>query len=267
MYIDFHTHAFADKIAKSAMDFLCSTLQNEVKAPDPQTNGTVSDLLAKMDLWGVDKSVVLPIATKPTQQKIINDFAHENSSDRLIFFGTVHPKADDWESELERIKSLGLYGVKLHPDYQGFYANDEELFPIYEKCAELSLPVILHAGYDALSPKDIHCTPKMSLDVIKRVPKLKLILAHLGGERLWDDVEKYLVGEDVFFDTAFTYGEISTEQALRIIKNHGADKILFGSDAPWHKSPDEISLIDELDLTNEEKEMIFYKNAENLLLI
>ncbi len=265
MYIDFHTHAFADKIAKSAMGFLCSTLEKEGFDSNPQTDGTVADLLKKLELWNIDKAVILLIATKPSQQTIINDFAAENSSEKLIFFGTVHPKAEDAISELERIKSLGLYGVKLHPDYQGFYADEEGVFKIYEKCAELELPVILHAGFDPLSPNDIHCKPEMALNVIKKVPNLKLILAHFGGTRCWDEVEEYIVGENVYLDTAYADGIISDEQAFRIIKNHGADKILFGSDLPWHKSTDEIGLINRLNLTSEEKELIFYKNAEKLL--
>ena len=269
MYIDFHTHAFADAIAERAISKLEATLlASGLDQSPPVTRGTVGELLEGMEKWGIDKAVILPIATKPTQQTTINNWAAEVQSEnggRIISFGSVHPDAEDALAELERIKSIGLKGIKLHPDYQDVFADDEKLFPIYRKCAELGLPVILHAGLDALSVDCIHCTPQMSRGVLDAVPGLTLILAHLGGNELWDDVEKYLVGRNVWFDTAFIDGNISDEQALRIIRSHGADKILFASDCPWHPSDREKKMLERLPLTDEERELISHKNAELLL--
>lgn len=267
MYIDFHTHAFADAIAERAVAKLENTIMTSgyPKPVPPVTRGTVGELLQKLDEWGVDKGVLLPIATKPSQQRTINDWAASVQCDKLYCFGTVHPDAEDALTELERVKSLGLRGIKLHPDYQGFFADEERIFPIYRKCAELGLPVILHAGLDALSMDCIHCTPQMSARVLDAVPEMTLILAHFGGNELWDDVEKYLVGRNVYFDTAFIDGSISDEQALRIIKAHGADKILLASDCPWHPSSAEIGLINRLDLSDTEREMICSGNALKLL--
>lgn len=268
MYIDFHTHAFADNIAERAMEKLENTLKVSGRWEEPPaTRGTVGDLLHKMDVWGIDKSVILPIATKPSQQKTINDWAADVMSDRLMCFGSVHPGAEDVFDELERIKSLGLKGVKLHPDYQGFFANEDRLLPIYRKCAELGLPVILHAGLDALSVDCIRCTPEMSADILKNVPEMTLILAHMGGNELWDDVEKYLVGKKVWFDMAFADGNISDEQAMRIIGNHGTDRILFASDCPWHAPSREKAMLERLPLTESEREDISHRNAERLLNI
>lgn len=270
MYIDFHTHAFTETIAEKAMNNLTRTMMESDFRDKalPVTNGTVGELLCKMDEWGVDMSVILPIATKPSQQHTINNWAlsvQNDHPDRLVCFGTVHPDAEDALSELERIKEIGLHGVKLHPDYQGFLANDRKAFPIYEKCAELGLPLIFHAGFDVVSPDCIHCTPKMGAEIIENFPKLKLIMAHLGGCDCWDDTEKYLVGKNVYLDTAFTEGLLPDEQVLRIIRNHGADRILFASDCPWHPSSREISLIGRLPLTEKEKEDIFSENARKLL--
>ena len=56
----------------------------------------------------------------------------------------------------------------------------------------------------------------------------KLVLAHLGGWKEWDAVEELLAGEEVYMDTAFLEDYISDEQLVRIIRKHGAGKILFG---------------------------------------
>ncbi len=266
MYIDFHTHAFVDAIAERAISKLENTIiESGMPFTPAATRGTVSQLLERLDEWNIDKAVLLPVATKPTQQTTINNWAKEVMGGKLICFGTVHPDAEDVMEELERIKSIGLYGVKMHPDYQNFMANEERILPIYRKCAELGLPVILHAGLDVLSMDCIHCTPQMSADVLEKVPEMTLILAHMGGNECWDDVEKYLIGKNVYLDMAYTEGNLPDEQMLRMFRNHGTDKILFASDCPWHASSREKELLERLPLTDDEKEDISHRNAERLL--
>ncbi|MBR6338069.1 MAG: amidohydrolase family protein, partial [Ruminococcus sp.] len=141
MLIDMHVHAFNEKIAAKALAVLVGN-----SSLTPLTDATTAGTLKKLDEWGVDKAAILSIATKPSQQGIINSWAASIKSERLLPFGSVHPDADDWYDELVRIKRSGLYGVKLHPDYQGFKIDEPRLFPVYEACAELSLPLLLHSG-------------------------------------------------------------------------------------------------------------------------
>ncbi len=265
MYIDFHTHAFADKIVEKAMAHLVAT-----SGFTPVTDGTVNGLKERMKKSGVDASVILPIATKPTQQEIINNWAAElNNKDGLYCFGSVHPYAEDALECLDKIKDRGLYGIKLHPDYQGFIVDDEKAFPIYQKCADLGIPITFHAGFDPLSPEFIHAMPKSFLNIHNTFPNLIMIVAHLGGMYRWEGVERYLSGlkDNVYFDLAFVAGEIGEKQLARIISKHGADKILLGSDCPWDDPANEIAMIEKLPLSHEEKELIFYKNALKILNI
>lgn len=267
MLIDFHTHAFVDKIAERAIAKLEDVAINSgyPDAGKAFNNGTISALRNTLKESGVDKGVLLPIATKPSQQTTINNWARSVMDDTIISFGSVHPDADDWSEQLENINAMGLKGIKLHPDYQNFFANEDKLIPIYKKCAELGLPVILHAGVDALSMNLVHCTPQMCADILKKVPSLTLIAAHLGGNLCWDDVEKYLVGKNIYLDTAFIAGYVSKEQFKRIVANHSADKILFASDCPWHLPSMEKDFINSIDISEDEKQKIFYKNACKLL--
>lgn len=118
MYIDFHIHAYADEIADRAVQKLKDTANCNV-----YTNGRIDDTRQKLKEWGIDYGVLLPVATKPTQQTTINNWAKEQNHGNIISFGTVHPDSDELYSELERISSLGLHGVKLHPDYQGILCS------------------------------------------------------------------------------------------------------------------------------------------------
>src|SRR5690554_3884870 len=140
MIIDFHTHVFPDFLAKRAIPLLEE--KAKIKAFH---NGTVSDLINKMDKWKIDKAVALSIATKPSQQTDVNNFTISLlSQERLIPFGSVFPGSEQAESELIRLKEAGIKGIKLHSEYQDFYFDDPIVFPIYETCAKLGLIVQFH---------------------------------------------------------------------------------------------------------------------------
>ena len=264
MIIDFHTHAFSEKIVKKAMGNL-----SDISGLKPYTDGTINGLLEHMDKTGVDISVVLPIATKPSQQNVINDWAAEIKSDRIYPFGSVHPDAEDALDMLDKIKSAGLFGIKLHPDYQNFSVEDKKAYGIYEKCQQLKLPLLFHAGFDPLSPDFIHGTPKAFAQIHRDFPDLTMILAHLGGMYRWEQVERYVAGTDgeVYFDIGFIAGEIGENILKRIINKHGADRILMASDCPWDSPKNEINMINNLDIPQTDKEKIFFKNAARLLNI
>ena len=137
---------------------------------EPLTDGTAAGLLAHMDSRGVEKAVVLGIATNPRQQKNVNDFAASICSDRLIAFGSVHPDAPDALEELHRIHALGLRGVKFHPEYQDFFVDEKRMLPIYELCDRLGLVVLFHAGVDIGYPNPVHCPPKRLAQVLSAFP-------------------------------------------------------------------------------------------------
>lgn len=267
MVIDFHTHAFPEKIAAKTLAVLLGNVQAvEGIDHDAFTDGTLSGIKKSMKINGIDYSLVLPIATTTTQSTSINRFAKENTgNDGIISFGSLHPMQEDWECVLEEIKNMGLLGIKLHPEYQQFYIDSPDGIKILKKCEELGLLVILHAGKDIGIEPPVHCSPKQLSNALQYVSGNNIIAAHLGGWRMWDDVEKYLVKTPVMFDTAFTVFEIDEHQLLRIIKNHGSTKILFGTDSPWEDGKKTIAKINSLPISQDEKDNIFFKNAMRLL--
>lgn len=236
MVIDFHTHIFPDKIAGKTVSYL----KNIAQIP-AHTDGTARGLLSSMESGGVDCSVILPVVTSPGQFDTIARFADQinteysdpNRERRLLSFGGIHPDTPDYKQQLRILAESGFRGVKLHPDYQGTDFNDIRCKRIVSRASELGLIVAVHAGVDIGFPEPVRCTPRMALDVIRDVQPDKLVLAHYGGWKKWDEVEQFLVGEQVYFDTAFTQGYLKEEQFLRILKRHGSDRILFATDSPW----------------------------------
>ena len=275
MLIDFHTHVFADQIADRAKEALIAGVYRE-QGPDyrrgEQLNFrelTVSALLDSMDKSGVDKSVCLHIATKPHQTAAINAFAAEaaaESGGRILSFASIHPADPDWKATLDGIKAAGFRGIKLHPQFQLLPIDGTEFRSIIAYAVELGLFVMFHAGADIGLPPPYFASPKQISRLLRSgIDGIRLIAAHMGGWQMWDDVERYLVGTDILFDTAFVRDFLPPEQALRIIRNHGAKKILFGSDSPWEDPADTLAFLQSLGLTEQEFGLITHENAERLL--
>lgn len=255
MIIDFHTHCFPDKLAPRAIASL-----SRASGLIPENDGTQKSLAAT----AADRCVVLSIATNPHQQKAVNDFAISIKSEKLIPFGSVHPAAKDALFELERIHAAGLRGVKLHPEYQGFYPDDSCMIPIYKKISDLGLILVFHAGADYGYLPPYHATPNRLLFVL-RYTDAPVVAAHMGGLAMPDDVLHTLAGQNIYFDTAFSYGSGSVPMYKKIIEAHGCQKILFGTDSPWHSVHHELHWLGALGLTEEEQAKILYKNAQKLL--
>lgn len=263
MIIDFHTHIFPDKIAEKTIEKL-----EEVGNVKAFTDGTLSGLKRSMKENGIDLSVVLPVVIKPSQFDTIISYASEiNGKEGIISFGGIHPDNEDYKQKLEQIKQLGLKGIKLHPDYQDTYVDDEKIVRIIRYASSLGLIVILHAGLDIGLPDPIHCTPQRAANMLSQIDQenAMIILAHTGGYDQWDEVEEYLVGKKVWFDISYSLGMIEEEQFVRIVKNHGADRVLFASDSPWGGQKENVEYLKNLDFSEEELEYIFYRNAKKLL--
>lgn len=264
MIIDTHTHSFPDKIAESTIIKLAKAANTIA-----HTNGTRASLTKSMRNGGVDYSIVVPVATKPAQTENINKFASEtnkNIKDTGIFsLGGIHPDNENYREILDDIKAKGLIGIKLHPDYQCTFIDDIRYLRIIDYATEIGLAMVVHAGVDIGLPGVVYCTPDRILNVLKQVQTDKFVLAHMGGWKLWDEVEDKLVGRDVYFDTAVCLEQgiahLSNEQFIRMVRNHGVDKILFATDSPWGGQKEFVSAINNMELTQEEKSKIFAENA------
>ena len=225
--IDFHTHMFPEKIAAKTLAFLAERCQTE-----PATNGMADGLLASTEEAGLDCSVVLPVVTKPSQFDSINRFASRFQEGKLLSFGGIHPDSEDYKGQLKILKEFGFKGIKLHPDYQGVYIDDIRYKRILSYATELGLIISVHAGYDPGYPECTHCTPKRVYEMFREVQPEKLVLAHMGGFLRWDEVETYLTGLPVWFDTAVGFWKKSTQPFFSVRRKQGTKKNLFFTNFP-----------------------------------
>lgn len=260
MIIDMHAHCFPDNLAHKAL----AKLQQTSGLPIFY-DGTAAQLVEMSRKAGIDRTVVLPIATKPSQTENINRWALELQNDTLLSFGTIHPEYKKWKAEIKWLKDAGFRGIKMHPEYQGFYVDDQQFYPLYEAIFEAGMMMLFHCGGDLSYEEPFHCPPSRLSKVIDSFPGAKVIAAHMGGYQYWDDVEKYLMGRDLYMDTSFGLCELGAERMIRMIRAHGVDRILFGTDTPWKDQAIELASIRQLDFTEVEMNAILGENAARLL--
>lgn len=267
MIIDFHTHVFPDAVAKTAIPYMSGIAHTE-----PRLNGTLSDLQKSMKESDITCSIVLPVVTKPAQFHSINQFSLEHTASDLshldhstIFFGGIHPDTNDYKKDLNALHCMGFKGIKLHPDYQEVFFDDIRYMRIIDYASELGFIISVHAGIDPGFPNLVRCTSQRILNVIDTVHPEKLVLAHTGGWKLWDEVEHSLAGLNLYMDTSNSLTYIEPEQFLRIIRKHGINRILFATDSPWESQTEDLELIRHIGLSEEELDCILGKNAASLL--
>ena len=127
--IDSHCHIYPEKIASKAVAGT-DTFYGTVAKCD----GTARSLLQINSEVGIDHALVQSVATTPKQVASINNFIAETvsrSDGRLTGLGTLHPDSADQRADVRQLAELGLRGVKLHPDVQGFCIQDRRL-PLFE---------------------------------------------------------------------------------------------------------------------------------------
>ena len=259
--IDIHTHAWPDAIAPAAIASL-----ERLGTLSAHYDGTVAGLELEMRASGVSVSVIQPVATKPGQVRSINAWAASLRSDNLVAFGAMHPDVDDPADEVARMAALGLRGIKLHPEHQDFTPDEARLAPLYEAAIAHDMTVFFHAGADELHDT-IHGTPRAFAHVVDAFPQMRVVLAHLGGFRVWNEVAEVLVGRNVYLDTAYTLGHLPDADFVEILHAHGAEKVLFGSDGPWTDAAAEAAWIRRLPLAEGVIEAVLGGNAARLLAL
>ena len=266
MIIDFHTHAFPDTLAPRAIGVL-----TEKSGLKPTHDGTAQGLVSNLDKNGIDKAVVLSIATKATQENSVNTFAISMlDNPRLIPFGSVFPGSETWSYQLDRLADAGIKGIKLHPEYQGngFFIDSDEAIEIFKKCGKLGLIVQFHSGEDEAYPPPAHATPLRVNRICEFCPETRYVAAHMGGYNMWDEFLRDLEPhENLWLDASQTRTahRINDDTAKAIISKMGPDHILFASDAPWEDEADSLKGLLGLGLSDEDNQKILWKNAVKLL--
>ena len=259
--IDAHCHIYPDKIAEKASESTGTFYDIEMSL-----DGKISTLLEYGKNAEIDHFIVQSVATTPKQVSSINKFiaaSVSESNGKFTGLGTLHPDSEDIKADVDEIVSLGLKGVKLHPDIQQFKIDDYRMLKIYELC-EGKLPILMHTGdhrYDLSNPNRM-------IPILDIYKDLTVIGAHFGGWSIWEEAtEKLCKYKKFYVDCSSSLYAMTPEKAREYIMSYGTDKVLFGTDYPMWEPKAELERFMQIELTDKEREDILYNNAAKMFNI
>jgi predicted TIM-barrel fold metal-dependent hydrolase len=259
--VDFHTHAFPDALAERAVP----QLESEADGARAYLDGKISSLLASMDRAGISISVVASIATKPSQWESILRWSRSIASQRIVPFASVHPEDPQALDHVDRIAEAGIRGVKLHPYYQAFEVDERRLYPLYERFRRRGLVFLCHTGFDIAFERIRRADPVRIAAVSRDLPGLKLVTSHLGAWQDWDEVERHLLGTEVYMDVSYSFPFMPPQKARGLLMGHPQTHLLFGSDSPWADQEETLRTVLDMELGERRLEALLCRNAARLL--
>ncbi len=263
--LDIHCHVFPANIArratKSVADFYGVVQGRDVADLDSSLQG----VLEAQKEAGIELSVLCSAATTPHQVRPINAFLArcvEESQGRCLAFGTLHPDSDDIAGDIDHMVSLGICGVKFHPEMQKCALDSVGMMHLVE-AAEDRLPFLLHTG----DKRFAYSNPEQLIPLLKTFPHTRFIGAHMGSFHVWQQGEALLPGrfDNLWVDLSSTAMYAGEEALYRMIMKFGTERVLFGTDFPMLEPKIEVQHFLELPLTYRERERIAWDNAAELL--
>ena len=244
---------------------------------------TPEELITSMDEAGIDISFlfanlhsgrglstkhVVEIAKQYPRLKAVGNITYATLDKEQI--GTITQHA----------KNKEIIAVKFYLGYEAFYPTDEKLFPIYEMCIASDMPVIFHTGILESSFNGLmkHSHPLNIDEVAGLFPDLKIMIAHMGNPWLMDCAAVVAKNKNVYVDCSGYFKEYSPiePEEESMFKNQLTQfrvfvgdfkKMLFGTDWPIYSQKEYLKAVQSLPMTEEERELVFYKNAQNLFHI
>jgi len=218
-------------------------------------------MLKPMDKMGVQQACISAIASIGPDYKLGNDLvakAVKEHPERFIGYAVVNPNYPwDMEAELKRcFRELGMRAIKLHTELHGYPIDGPNYRPALEYANSNRLVVLSH-GWGS---------PETLERLSQEYPGANLIVAHGGA---WNGrspnriLQIAKTRSNVFLDTAGSLVYLGGLEQL--VKEVGAEKVLYGSDFPFQDSYAMMGGIIYAKISDEDKEKILGLNTANLL--
>lgn len=227
-------------------------------------------LLAEMKRNGVSKGVVISDSAIESEIGSLRECAEIFSdTDNIFVVGGISPFFD-YEGQLvlleKFISEKKVSGIKIYCGHEPIYLDDEKLRSVYRIAEEYGVPVLFHSGWD--NPQ--YSSPEVIKGAAALYPKIKFVCCHCCYPKLAECFEKLAEFENIYFDLSSTaddhaiYSEVKA--AVENAVNHIPNRIIFGSDFACCNQRAHIDFFMRLDISDNEKSLIFYKNAEEILV-
>ncbi|MEI7742758.1 MAG: amidohydrolase family protein [Chloroflexota bacterium] len=176
----------------------------------------------------------------------------------LVWANPRMPGAADETRRLLDEAGSKFRGVKLHPLLDGYHPDDPSVHPIIELLIERDLPALIHCGHPIFS------LPWSIEELARRYPAAKLILGHMGhGNIIYINgaIDVAARNPNVYLETS---GMPMHSKIREAVERLGPDRVLYGSDAPFHHPTVELARVRVSGLAPELLERVLGENSRRL---
>lgn len=230
------------------------------KWPFPMANVSPSEMAATLKRWDIQTAVV------SSSLAIVYDFREGNrvlaeaieGQPELLGYVTLNLNyPEESVRELESyLARPGFVGVKIHPLYCRQKINSPNGQFLAGKMAEYGRPLLLHTYSSALE------SPWNVVPLAKRFPNLPIIVAHMGGDTWWEGIAVAGEAPNLYLEPCATWAD--ADKVAQAVREVGAERFLFGSDYTLFDPGHTLGMIEDAELSAEERELILYGNAARL---
>lgn len=244
-YIDIVVNQFGpDEVAAGQTGFDAGFM-TQVRMPEAMRGGVgINDYLRIMDEAGVEHSLLVAVRAGDPLRRGSFEIPYEQVArwcdaypERFSGLAGADPTRGMAQlRDLERAAALGFVGVHAYPHWFSLSPDSAQWYPIYAKCCELDLPIMLQVGQNLIYQKDVRLPSVARPILLDRVaidfPELKLIGIHVGTP--WSDemIAMAWKHENVFIGIDAYAPKHLPLALIRYMDSYGASKVLFGTDWP-----------------------------------
>ena len=165
--------------------------------------------------------------------------------------------------EIDRCLDAGMIGLKLYNQYR---IDDPAVVPVIERIVERKVPLLEHAGLptsrEFLDGQPLISNGRHFAAMNRRYPEAMVIHAHIGGGGDWENTIRAMRGTSRSLVCDVSGSNLDDGQVELAVAEMGPDRVLFGTDGTMSGS---VGKVIDATLTDKEKDMIFWDNAERIL--
>ncbi|MTI81614.1 MAG: amidohydrolase [Firmicutes bacterium] len=247
---------------------LCASIDFSKMLPQ-----TVEEVVVDLDKHNVETAVITGRDCETTYGGKSNngsvvDFVNQFPNKFVGFYGVDPHKGMNAIKELKHaVNKWGMRGAAIDPYLAQIYANDAKYYPIYAKCCELEIPLIITTGPATLVPNAVidHVAPRYIDFVARDFPELKIIISHGGYPWVNESIFVTQRNENVYLEISEYELFPQSEAYIQAANTEISDKLLYASAHPFQDFKDTLETYKKLPFTDEVREKIMYKNAAKIL--
>lgn len=225
----------------------------------------IEEMVKDADRLGVNQLCIAPHAALCCDYDYGNTLVREAAKrypDRVLGYVTLNPNfPEEFDAQLSAYAEIPQFiGVKLHPTMHRFPINGAPSMEVFARLRDRGGFALVHTWYTCP-----YCSPSMCEEVLREYPEVPFIFAHAAGTYEGAREVAALVNryENAYVDTSgFEFSKTSLEELLSMTD---ADKVVYGSDAPYHDMRSVFSRVVFAEIPEEQKRNIFAENFKRLI--